>query len=134
MDCAHVCDCSCLWLLLLLVLLVLWLTTAPAPAPALKGASFRVVGGERLGVVGRTGAGKSTLAAALFRLVSVDAGCVRIDGMNIAKVPLRRIRGSAVCIIPQVRGACALLSGAAALCVCNASLLLVSLPRRRAPV
>ncbi|KAH8065622.1 ATPase [Aureococcus anophagefferens] len=51
------------------------LAYAGAPdAPALRGVSFAVDGGERLGVCGRTGAGKSSLVAALFRLAEPGGG------------------------------------------------------------
>jgi ABC-type multidrug transport system fused ATPase/permease subunit len=43
-------------------------------APVLRGVSFLLCGGRKLGVVGRTGAGKSTIAAALFRLVEISSG------------------------------------------------------------
>jgi ABC-type multidrug transport system fused ATPase/permease subunit len=42
--------------------------------PVLKGVSFVLQGGRKMGVVGRTGAGKSTVAAALFRLVEISSG------------------------------------------------------------
>ena len=56
-----------------------------ATRPALRGLSLSVAGGLRVGVVGRTGAGKSTLAAALFRLVAHEAGSVRLDGVDICR-------------------------------------------------
>ena len=55
---------------------------------------------EKVGVVGRTGAGKSSLFQALFRFVEVEHGGVEIDGVSAAGVPLRRLRG-AIAIIPQ---------------------------------
>jgi len=40
----------------------------------LNGITFRIEGGERIGIVGRTGAGKSSLALALFRMMEADGG------------------------------------------------------------
>ena len=51
-------------------------------------------------MVGRTGAGKSSLFQILFRFVDVESGGVEIDGVSAAAVPLRRLRG-AIAIIPQ---------------------------------
>jgi ABC-type multidrug transport system fused ATPase/permease subunit len=68
--------------------------------PILKGISFRVPAGARVGVIGRTGSGKSTLLQALFRCMESEAGEIRIDGVNIASVPLERLRRS-LAIIPQ---------------------------------
>lgn len=66
----------------------------------LKGVSFSVAGGETVGVVGRTGAGKSSLMVALFRMVELSGGRILIDCQDIAKVGLRHLR-RAVSIIPQ---------------------------------
>ncbi|CAN8002072.1 unnamed protein product [Ixodes hexagonus] len=66
----------------------------------LKGISFTVNPSEKVGVVGRTGAGKSSLVMALLRVLKSSQGCVRIDGLDIARVPLRKLR-SGITIIPQ---------------------------------
>ena len=55
-----------------------------------------------MGVVGRTGAGKSSIMAALFRLVKPPAGLVLVNGVDTAHLGLRRLR-SGLSIIPQVR-------------------------------
>lgn len=68
--------------------------------PILKGISFRVPAGSRVGIIGRTGSGKSTLLQALFRCMELEAGEIRIDGVNIASVGLERLRRS-LAIIPQ---------------------------------
>jgi ABC-type multidrug transport system fused ATPase/permease subunit len=70
---------------------------------SLNGLSFRVNAGEHCGVVGRTGAGKSSLFAALFRLVEVEDGTINIDGIDLSTVTLSAIRGrpNGISIIPQ---------------------------------
>lgn len=66
----------------------------------LKGLDFTVKPGEHIGVVGRTGAGKSSLMSCLFRLVELSSGEITIDGLDISKVGLYRLRSS-LSIIPQ---------------------------------
>ena len=66
----------------------------------LKGVSLSIQGGHRVGVVGRTGSGKSSLAAALFRIVELDGGSISIDGMDTRKLGLRELRRG-LFIIPQ---------------------------------
>jgi ATP-binding cassette subfamily C (CFTR/MRP) protein 1 len=71
--------------------------------PALRGMSATIEAGESIGVVGRTGAGKSTLATCLFRLVELTSGRVLVDGCDISAMPLSQVRGGKgkMCIIPQ---------------------------------
>lgn len=66
----------------------------------LKGISLTIEGGEKVGVVGRTGSGKSTLIQVLFRLIEPSAGKIIIDGVNICTVGLHDVR-SRFGIIPQ---------------------------------
>lgn len=66
----------------------------------LKGLNLHVAGGERIGVVGRTGAGKSSIMSTLFRLVDLSGGNIKIDGVDIATVGLSDLR-SRLSIIPQ---------------------------------
>ena len=66
----------------------------------LHGLSMHVNAGERIGVVGRTGAGKSSIMTTLFRLVELSGGSITIDGVNIAKIGLHDLR-SRLAIIPQ---------------------------------
>lgn len=66
----------------------------------LKEVCFKVEGGMKVGIVGRTGAGKSSLLQALLRLVECDAkGSVFIDGVDASAIPLQTLRG-AIAIIP----------------------------------
>ena len=67
---------------------------------ALRDLTFQVKPGEKLGVVGRTGAGKSSMALALFRMLGQTSGTIKIDGQDVDKVPLSTLR-SRMSIIPQ---------------------------------
>lgn len=69
---------------------------------ALKGLTFNALAGERIGVVGRTGAGKSSLTLALFRIVELCGGKICLDNIDIKMVGLHDLR-SKLTIIPQVR-------------------------------
>lgn len=68
--------------------------------PVLKGVSFKAERNQRIGVVGRTGAGKSTLTLALFRFLNASAGRILIDGIDISKIRLSDLR-SRMAIVPQ---------------------------------
>ncbi|KAF6252401.1 P-loop containing nucleoside triphosphate hydrolase protein [Scenedesmus sp. NREL 46B-D3] len=67
----------------------------------LRGLSFTVEPGWKVGVVGRTGAGKSSLIGALFRLTEIESGLITIDGVNTKALALRQLRSS-MALIPQV--------------------------------
>ena len=66
----------------------------------LKGITCTIQPKEKIGVVGRTGAGKSTLMLALFRLVEPAGGSITIDGIDICTIGLADLR-SRISIIPQ---------------------------------
>ena len=66
----------------------------------LKGITVSIKSGEKIGVVGRTGSGKSTLVQALFRIVEPAEGHIIIDGVNICTLGLRDLR-SRFGVIPQ---------------------------------
>lgn len=67
--------------------------------PVLKGLNFVVKPKEKIGIVGRTGAGKSSLISAIFRLAVVE-GEILIDDVNSAEISLERLRAK-ISIIPQ---------------------------------
>ena len=66
----------------------------------MKGITVSIRGGEKIGVVGRTGSGKSTLVQALFRLVEPAEGKMIIDGVDLCALGLHDLR-SRFGIIPQ---------------------------------
>ncbi|KAI5292871.1 hypothetical protein KEM52_006008 [Ascosphaera acerosa] len=66
----------------------------------LKGLTMDIKGGEKIGVVGRTGAGKSSIMSALFRLTELAGGRITIDGIDISTIGLHDLR-SRLAIIPQ---------------------------------
>nr|CAD7452938.1 unnamed protein product [Timema tahoe] len=66
----------------------------------LKGVSFSIRGGEKVGIVGRTGAGKSSLTLALFRIIEPAGGSILIDDVDISQLGLHALR-SRITIIPQ---------------------------------
>lgn len=68
--------------------------------PVLKDLSFKIDAGEKVGIVGRTGAGKSSLALAIFRGLEADAGKILIDKTDIGLIGLQDLR-EAITIVPQ---------------------------------
>ena len=66
----------------------------------LKNLSFTVNPGEHLGIVGRTGSGKSTISLCLFRILEAHSGKILIDDVDISKLGLKKLRNS-ITIIPQ---------------------------------
>jgi len=72
----------------------------PSLPLALTNITFDISPQEKIGIVGRTGAGKSSITAVLFRLVEITSGSIHIDGVDISSVPLDELR-SRISIIPQ---------------------------------
>lgn len=72
----------------------------PGLPPAIKSCSFEIPGGSKVGVVGRTGAGKTSLFVLLFRLLDAAEGDILIDGENVNDIGLLALRRS-MAIIPQ---------------------------------
>jgi ATP-binding cassette subfamily C (CFTR/MRP) protein 1 len=66
----------------------------------LKGVTFTVPGGSSCGIVGRTGAGKSSLLVAVLRLAPCEKGVIRIDGVDVSTLSLHTLR-HALALIPQ---------------------------------
>ncbi|KAJ3276179.1 hypothetical protein HDV01_005627 [Terramyces sp. JEL0728] len=73
---------------------------SPEMPDVLHNLSFSIAGGEKIAVVGRTGAGKSTLSLAFFRILSCTSGSITIDGIDISAIGLYDLR-SKLTIIPQ---------------------------------
>lgn len=68
--------------------------------PVLKNIGFKIESRQKVGVVGRTGAGKSSLTLALFRIIEAVGGNIEIDGINISEIGLYDLRHH-LTIIPQ---------------------------------
>ena len=71
----------------------------PEDPPVLKNLCFTVKGMEKIGIVGRTGAGKSSMISALFRM-SPPTGLIEIDGIDTSSISLSDLRNK-LSIIPQ---------------------------------
>ncbi|HEX4964035.1 MAG TPA: ABC transporter ATP-binding protein [Thermoanaerobaculia bacterium] len=69
-------------------------------APVLSGVDLMVAAGQTVAVVGRTGAGKSTLLALIPRLIDPPPGTLAVDGTDVRRLPLARLRG-AIGMVPQ---------------------------------
>ena len=67
---------------------------------ALNNINLEINPGEKIGIIGRTGSGKSSLTLSLFRIIEAFEGKIDIDGENIRDVPLKKLRRS-LSIVPQ---------------------------------
>jgi ATP-binding cassette, subfamily B, multidrug efflux pump len=70
--------------------------------PVIEDLSFSIRAGEMIAVVGHTGAGKSTLANLLLRFYDVDAGAVKVDGVDVREWDLERLRESIGLVLQDV--------------------------------
>ncbi|KAL9054752.1 MAG: hypothetical protein Q9162_003950 [Coniocarpon cinnabarinum] len=68
--------------------------------PVLRDINLDIKGGEKIGIVGRTGAGKSSMALALFRALEAEKGSIIVDGVNIGEIGLQDLRERIV-MVPQ---------------------------------
>ncbi|XXH00736.1 hypothetical protein Hte_007086 [Hypoxylon texense] len=68
--------------------------------PVLKNVTFKIEPREKVGIVGRTGAGKSSLTLAIFRALEADSGKILIDDVDIGMIGLQDLR-EAITIVPQ---------------------------------
>jgi ABC-type multidrug transport system fused ATPase/permease subunit len=66
----------------------------------IKNLSLTITPGQNIGIVGRTGSGKSTLISALFRIMELKSGSIEIDGIDIKTLDLKTLR-SRIQLIPQ---------------------------------
>ncbi|KAB8276949.1 P-loop containing nucleoside triphosphate hydrolase protein [Aspergillus minisclerotigenes] len=66
----------------------------------LRDISFTAVPGQRIGIVGRTGAGKSSLALALLRLIEPCSGSILVDGIDLSRVKVQSLRAK-IAFVPQ---------------------------------
>lgn len=73
---------------------------APHLPKVIKNVTFDVEPNNKIGIVGRTGAGKSTIITALFRFLDPETGYIKIDGIDITSIGLKNLR-QAITIIPQ---------------------------------
>lgn len=92
---------QCVLIFVLFFFFFLWKVRYAENLPTvLHGISCVFPGGKKIGIVGRTGSGKSTLIQALFRLIEPTAGKITIDNIDISQIGLHDLR-SRLGIIPQ---------------------------------
>lgn len=59
---------------------------------SLSGISFETTSSEKIGVIGRTGAGKSSLMAALYKMCDISSGTISIDAVDLSRISSQQIR------------------------------------------
>lgn len=67
---------------------------------ALQGVNLHIQQGETLGILGKTGSGKTTLVSLLLRMYNVERGMIKIDGTELEQIPLHTLR-SCIAVVPQ---------------------------------
>ncbi len=67
---------------------------------ALKDVSFSIAAGENVGIVGKTGSGKTTIVDLILRIYNIDDGMLFVDGKDVNTLPIKQVRG-AVAYVPQ---------------------------------
>ena len=78
----------------------LYVRYRPKSRLVLKNIDFTIEAGKRIGIVGRTGSGKTTLCLSLFRILEASTGKICIDGEDISKIGLKLLRDN-IAFIPQ---------------------------------
>jgi ATP-binding cassette subfamily B multidrug efflux pump len=79
-----------------------WFRYGPQDEWVLKGVSFRAAPGERVAIVGATGAGKSTIINLLMRFYEPERGEVLFDGVPVSRVPVAELRGRISLVLQDV--------------------------------
>ena len=67
---------------------------------ALESVSFKISAGERVGIVGKTGSGKTAIVDLLLRIYNISDGMLYVDGVDVNKIPIKQLR-SATAYVPQ---------------------------------
>ena len=67
---------------------------------ALKNVSFKINAGENVGIVGKTGSGKTTIVDLILRIYNIDKGMLYIDGKDVNNIPIKQVRQAAA-YVPQ---------------------------------
>ena len=75
-------------------------TYPDAQNPSLENISFTIRPKEKIGIIGKTGCGKTTLVDLLTRIYNVDEGCLYIDGIDIMQLPIQKVR-DLISYVPQ---------------------------------